>query len=177
MRLSPVPPAFSDTSSSGDAVPGLELVDHPVAAGLGHATVQERRRQAEPLVEVALQQQAHLAELGEHQRLLAGVEQVGDQLVEAGQLARPAGEPRAVAERVRRVVADLLETGQRGQHQAAALHAGGLLGVGQQLVDDALVHAGLLAGERRPRDLLDLVGQVGHQRLVGLGAAQQERLM
>ena len=51
----------------------------------------------------------------------------------------------------------------------------GLLGIGQQLVDDALVHAGLLAGERRPGQLLDLVGQVGHERLVGLRAAQQER--
>ena len=137
--------------------------------------MQERRRQREALVEMALQQQAHLAELGEHQGLLAGVEQVGDQLVEAGQLAGSATEPRPVAERVRRVVADLLQPGQRGQHQAAAAHAGGLLGVGQQLVDDALVHAGLLAGQRGPGQLLDLVGQVGHQRLVGLGAAQQER--
>ena len=87
---------------------------------------------------------------------------------------RPA-EPRAVAERVRRVVADLLEPGQRGEHQAAAAHAGGLLGVDEQLVDDLLVHARLLAGQRRPGDLLDLVGQIGQQRLVGLGAPQQER--
>ena len=54
----------------------------------------------EPFVEVPLQQQAHLAELGEHQRLLAGVEQVGDQLVEARQLARPAAE-RATRRRAR----------------------------------------------------------------------------
>ena len=122
-----------------------------------------------------MQQQAHLAELGEHQRLLAGIDQVGDQLVETGQLARPAAEARPVAECMRRMVADLLQPGQRGQDQTAPAHARGLLGIGQQLVDDALVHAGLLAGQRCPRQLLDLVGQVGHQRLVGLGSPKQER--
>ncbi|MEI2723498.1 MAG: hypothetical protein V9H26_08140 [Verrucomicrobiota bacterium] len=117
----------------------------------------------------------HLAELGEHQRLLAGIEQVGDQLVEAGELARATGQLRAVAQRVGGVVADLLQPGERGQHEAAAAHAGGLLRVGEQLVDDGLVHVRLLAGERRPRHLLHLVGQVGHERLVGLRAPQQER--
>ena len=101
--------------------------------------------------------------------------QVDDQFVEAGELSRTAPEPRSIAECVRRVVADLLQAGQRSEHQSSAAHAGGLLSIGQQLVDDALVHAGLLARQRRPGQLLDLVGQVGNQRLVGLGPAQQER--
>ena len=129
----------------------------------------------EALVKVRLQQQAHLTELCEDQCLLASVQQVGDQLVKARQLARSPGQLRPVAQRVRRVVADLLEASQRGEHEAAPAHACGLLCVGQQLVDNGLVHVRLLAGERRPRDLLDLVGQVWHQRLVGLRAAQQER--
>ena len=121
-----------------------------------------------------LQQQAHFAELREDQGLLAGVEQIGDQLVEAGQLARSPGQLRAVAQSVGRVIADLLEPGERGQHQTAAAHACGFLRIGQQLVDHGLVHVRLLAGERRPGDLLDLVGQVWHERFVGLRAPQQK---
>ena len=49
-------------------------------------------------------------------------------------------------------------------------------GVGEQLVDDVLVQHRLLAGEPGPGDLLDLVGQVGHELAVGLRAAQHERL-
>ena len=49
-------------------------------------------------------------------------------------------------------------------------------GVGEQLVDDLLVHRRLLAGELGVRDLFDLVGQVGQQATVRLGAAEDERL-
>ena len=49
-------------------------------------------------------------------------------------------------------------------------------GVGEQLVDDVLVQHGLLAGQPGPRDLLDLVGKVGDELAVGLGAAEHERL-
>ncbi len=138
--------------------------------------MQERGVEREPVAEVDLQQVAHLAELGEHQRPLVDVEQLVDELVEAGQLARATGQPRAVLERLGRVVADLLEPGQRRQHATAALHAFEVLGVDQQLVDDLLVEHRLLAGELGEGDLLDLVGQVGQQSPVGLGAAQHERL-
>ena len=72
------------------------------------------------------------------------------------------------------MVADLLEPGERGEHEPAPLHARGRGGVGEQLVDDVLVQHGLLAGEPGPGDLLDLVGQVGHELAVGLadGAAR-----
>ena len=122
------------------------------------------------------QQLAHLAELGEHERPLVGVEQLGDEFVEARELAGPSGEARAVAERVGGVVADLLEARQRGEHETAPPHALGLFGVGEQLVDDLLVERRLLAGELGVGDLLDLVGQVGEQPPVGLGAPQDERL-
>ena len=46
----------------------------------------------------------------------------------------------------------------------------------QELVDHLLVEGGLLAGELGVGDLFDLVGQIGQQPLVGLGAAQDERL-
>ncbi len=69
---------------------------------------------------------------------------------------------------VGRVVADLLEPHQGGEHETAALHALGLLGVGQQLVDHLLVERRLLAGELGAGDLLDLVRQVGQQRLSAL---------
>ncbi len=78
-------------------------------------------------------------------------------------------------QRVSRVVADLLEPGQSCEDEAAALHAIRPLGCRQELVDDRLVHGPLLLGERRPGDLLDLVGEVGHERLVGLGTAKYER--
>ena len=171
-----MPPAFSETSSSGGPAPAWKSATIASRRTLGDAAVQERHAQLEALGDVAHEQLAHLPELGEHERPLADVEQLVDELVEAGQLARAPGEPRAVAEHVGRVVADLLEPGERGEHEAAPLHPGRRRGVGEQLVDDVLVQHGLLAGEPGPGDLLDLVRQVGHERAVGLGAAQHERL-
>ena len=72
------------------------------------------------------------------------------------------------------MVADLLEAGQCGEHDAASAHSARLFGVGEELVDHLLVERRLFAGELGVRDLLDLVGQVGHQTFVGLGAAQDE---
>ena len=73
------------------------------------------------------------------------------------------------------MVADLLEPHQRGEDEATPAHALGLFGVDQQLIDHLLVERGLLLGELGVCDLLDLVGQVGEQALVGLGAAEDER--
>ncbi len=73
-----------------DAV--LEIGHHRVPARLGDAAVEERCVHLEPLTQVDLEQVAHLAELGEDQRPLVDVEQLGDELVEAVQLARAAGE-------------------------------------------------------------------------------------
>ena len=75
------------------------------------------------------EQIAHLAELGEHQGLIVAEEDVVDQLVEASELAAASGEPRLVGEGLCRMVADLLQTGERGEHDAAPLDAGLLVGV------------------------------------------------
>ena len=72
-------------------------------------------------------------------------------------------------------VADLLEAHQSGQHQPAAFHALGLLGVDEQLVDHLLIQRGLLPGELGVGDLFDLVGQVGEEALVCCGAPEHER--
>ena len=69
-----MPPARQRYQQQRRRRPCLELVDHAVAALAGDAAVQERSRQREALEQVALQQQAHLAELGEHQCLLFGVD-------------------------------------------------------------------------------------------------------
>ena len=79
-----MPPAFSDTSSSGEPSSSWKRSHHRVAAGSRDAAVQERHVELEPLAEVALQDEAHLAELGEHECPFAGGEQVVDELVEAG---------------------------------------------------------------------------------------------
>ena len=84
-------------------------------------------------------------------------EDLVEQLLDPGQLAGPAGERRAVAEEVGRVVADLLQPQKPGQHRAAAVDALGLVGVAQQVVDHGLVEGGLLPGERAPIGQLDLV--------------------
>ena len=138
--------------------------------------MEERGREPELVADVLDEQVAHLPELREHERPLALVEQLGDELVEPGELAGPAGEARPVLQRMRRVVADLLQTHQRGEHEAAAAHAARQFGVGEELVDDLLVHRGLFAGELGVGDLFDLVGQVGQQASVGLRAAEDERL-
>ncbi len=65
---------------------------------------------------------------------------------------------------------------QRRQHPPASLHALEVLRVDEQLVDDLLVERRLLLGELGIGDLFDLVGEVGEQPPVGLGAAQDERL-
>ena len=73
------------------------------------------------------------------------------------------------------MVAHLLEPEQPGEHRAPPVDALGLVGPGEQVVDDRLVERGLLAGERAAVDRLDLVGQVGDDRPVGLQPAQDER--
>ena len=140
------------------------------------ATVQERGVDVEVVADVLLQQLAHLAELCEHQRPFVDVEQLGDELVEAVELAGATGQPRAVAQRLGGVVAHLFQAGQCRQHATPPAHAFFVRRVVEQLVDDLLVQHRLLAGELGEGDLLDLVGQVGQQPPVGLGAPQHERL-
>ena len=177
VRLSPVPPALSDSRNRAGSSSSANASDHRVPLFLGRAAVQEQHRAAEPGRQVRLQHPAELGVLGEAQRLVAlGHDLVAD-LLEPGQLAGPAGQPGAVAEQVSRVVAHLLELGHGGQHQAAAADVvGGLLDAAEHVGDRGLVQAGLLGGEVAPDLHLLLVRQVGDDRLVGLQAAEHERL-
>ena len=73
------------------------------------------------------------------------------------------------------MVAHLLELHHRGEDQPTALDALGLVDPGQHVVDDRLIEAGLLAGQVAELLHLELVGQVGDDRPVGLQAAEHER--
>src|SRR5207249_8366140 len=82
--------------------------------------------------------------------------------------------PDALAQPVCRVIADLLEAHEVGQHQAASLDAlrearDGML----ELVDRLLVERGLRAGEETERLHLSLVRQVRDDGAVGLEPAQE----
>ena len=126
--------------------------------------MQPQRLGAEAPAQVRQEQVAPLGELREAQHPVARGDDLVEQLLDPGQLAGAAGERRAVAQEVGRVVADLLEPQQPGQHDAAAVDALGLVGVAQQVVDDRLVQRGLLPGERAALGQLDLVGQVVDDR-------------
>src|SRR5207245_4546084 len=95
-------------------------------------------------------------------------------LAQPRELAAPRLVPDALAQPVRRVIADLLEAHEVGQHQAAPLDAlrearDGML----ELVDRLLVERGLRAGEETERLHLSLVRQVRDDGAVGLEPAQE----
>ena len=100
------------------AVRGLEPLDHRVAGLLRDTAVQEEHLAAEGLLQVALEDLAHLGELGEHQGPLAHGEHLLEHLGQPRELAGAAGDRRVVAQQLRRMVADLLELQEHGQHQA-----------------------------------------------------------
>ena len=165
VSVSPVPPALSDsTNSGGDHASSLEPGDHLVAGRLGHAAVQEQHLAAEPAGQVPAQQRAELGVLGEQQRLLADRQHLVEDLVQPFELARPPGQPAAVAQEVGRVVAHLLELGHRRQHQAAPLDPFRGPDAFQHVVDDRLVERGLLGGQVAEHVHLQLLGQVGDDR-------------
>ena len=106
---------------------------------------------------------------------LAGGEHRLDDLLEPGQLARAAGERPVVVLVGGRVVADLLEGGDGGEDRALAWRSPlGVGGVGDQLVEHRLVQADLLGGHRAVVELVDLVGQLGGDLRLALGAAEHE---
>jgi len=65
----------------------------------------------------------HLRKLGKDQRPIAHRDHFFRHFGQAGQLARPAGKGRMVSQELRRMVADLLELGESGQHDSLALDA------------------------------------------------------
>ena len=115
-------------------------------------------------------------EVGEHEDPLAGGEHRLDDLLEPGQLAGSSGERPAVVAVGGRVVADLLERGDRGEDRALLrLAAGvGVGDVGDELVEHGLVEPDLLGGHRAVVELVDLVGKLGGDLGLALGAAEQQ---
>ena len=70
-------------------VAGLEVVDHVLAPRRVHAAVQEPRRDAAAR-EMLLEEASHRDVLGEDEHGVAGIDDGVDQLVERGELSRPA---------------------------------------------------------------------------------------
>ena len=80
--------------------------------------------------------------------------------------------PRAVAEPLRWMVADLLQPHEKGQDDAPALHSIDVFELAGQLFHCLLVKRRLLAAQGAEGFHLGLVGQVGNDALVGLQASQ-----
>src|SRR5262249_48056508 len=83
--------------------------------------------------------------------------------------------PGGIAYPLRRMIADLLQPHQEGQHDAFALQALGRVERGGQLLNRILVERRLLATERAERLELSLVREVSDDRLVGLEPPQDVR--
>ncbi|MDQ1200677.1 hypothetical protein QE449_001295 [Rhodococcus sp. SORGH_AS303] len=141
--------------------------------------MQERDGNAEPAFEVRRHHRAERRELGEQQCFLAVAEDRVENVVHecelAGAVLATTQHRRPVVEEVRRVIAHLLEPGQRAEHRALARHALTLGDLPHHLVDHCLVQARLLGGEVRAHGHLELVGQIRDDRLVGLHPPQNER--
>ena len=170
-----MPPAFSDSTERGRALGLLEPLHHRVAHAARQTAVVALDRLVELLGEVGGELHAPLGEVREHEHALAGREHRLDDLLEPRQLAAAPLE-RTVVVLVRGgVVADLLERGDGGEDLALAR----LLALGQvvgehQPVEHGLVETDLLGGHRAVVELVDLVGQLGLDLGLRLGAAEHE---
>ena len=127
-----------------------------------------KRRREQPL-----QGRNDLLELGEHEKLfLAACDGLAD-FPQALKFAAVVFVIGAVAQPLRRVIANLLQAHQRGQHQPPSRNpVTRLLQVFLQLADRALIKRGLLAGQMAEGFDLRLVGQIRDDALVGLKPAQ-----
>ena len=83
---------------------------------LGHRAVQEQHLAPERCLQMALEDRAHLGELGKDQRALAGFDYLLQHLDQSRKRAQTFGNRGVVLEELRRMIADLLELGERRQH-------------------------------------------------------------
>ena len=175
VRLRPVPPALSESRNTG-AAPSWKSRTICSRARDGGAAVQEQGRDRGG-GEVAFEQAGHRDVLGEDQHRAVLGQDRAEQLVEQVELLGAALEPAAgLAQVVGRVVADLLEPGEQGQHQPAPGVLVGALDAVHRLAHERLVEHHLLAGQADDVVGLGLGGQLGGDAGVGLAPAQQERL-
>src|SRR5205085_5701562 len=87
----------------------LETLDHDVARASRRAAVEEDDLHAETFAKIGDEPVTHLAELGEHEGLVAGGYRFFEHLGDACELSTAPFERTGLAEVVRGVIADLLE--------------------------------------------------------------------
>ena len=172
VRLSPEPPALSDSTKNGtDSSSWKRLTSSlrfftsvsPCSTSPGRPNTPPRNDASGAVTSrnwVKTSAFSCLAAITSHE------------LAQARPLAAVVLGPGAVAQPLRRVVADLLEAHEEGEHQPLALDALGVLELLGQLLDGLLVERGLLAAELAEGLDLGLVGQIGDDGLVGLEAPQ-----
>ena len=159
-----------------DRLVGLEALDERHALLHRRLAVEHEAGPAEEPGEVLRERPGHLAELGEHERLLLPRGELLDQLGQPRELAAVLRRAAAVAEPLGRMVADLLEAQQGGEDRAAPLDALRRAQAALELLHRLLVERGLLPGQAAERAHLGLVRQVGDDAAIGLEAAQDVRL-
>ena len=132
---------------------------------------------------MGLEQQAPFGELGEQQGPIARFDHLFEDLLESLQLGAAIAEAAVAAgehgvglflESQGRVVADLLELGEQGQHLAVLLAQGGPGDGIEALFDCFVVELFLLWSQAHPLVELHLLRQVGDDRLVGFEPPQDE---
>ena len=153
-----------------------EALHHPVAFHLGGATVKEHDFGAQAFGEKRAEDVPHFGELGKNQGPLADGEDFLHHLREPGGLAGATLDRSAVAQVVRRVIADLLQPRQHRENQSAASDPRRTLHRTQHLVQHCLIESRLFTREVAVHDHLQLLGEVADDIRVGLEAPQQERL-
>ena len=187
----PPPVEMDDVRGGGEVEPGaaglqrddekghplvlLELPHQRRSPADGRFAVQDQSRTGEDGLEVRGQRRGHLAELCEDEHFLLLRRDDLRDLAQSRQLAAVGLAPRSVAEPLRRVIADLLETHQRCEHNPTTLHSLGTTEFRRQVGNRLLIERRLLAGQVAEGLHLGLVWQVGNDGLVSLQAAQDVR--
>src|SRR5208337_26617 len=153
----------------------LETVDHHIPLLLGHASVQEERFLSKRLLEMTLEYLTHLRELGEDERSVSRREHFLHHLDQTRQLSGAVREGRIVAQKLRRVVTNLFELGERSQHHALPLDPlGGLQGLRGFFYHGGIKRT-LLFGQGAEDLHFHLFRQVRNDGLVRFQAPQDKR--
>ena len=162
------PAGLQRQDEKGGAVLALELVDELFAARHRRAAVEHQSGAAENRRQEAHQRLGNLAKLREDQRLFLARRDLLAEFGQAGELAALIGIEAPVAQELARVVAQLLESHQVGQHDAAPLDVVEPAERLAQFLDQLGVEGGLTRTEPAEGPDLGLLRQVGDHALVGL---------
>ena len=161
---------------TGNAVASvLKALHHLVSFGRGHAAMQEEYFVAEGGGKVPLQPLAHIDELREDQGRIAFCEQLLHHFGQTRQLSRAAGERRLIPQKLRGMIADLLEFGESRENDALAPDALGGLERARGLFDDTLIERGLLRCQVAEHLHLHFCREILNDGNVGFEAPQDER--